>query len=244
MPASGDDHRDAVGPARRPRPARRAVRPRGDRPFGPVDPSPPPRRASPLCRSRRRPDVAGQLAAERGPDPTRETRSRGGPDRDGAPVRGGPGRARRAGGHARPARRSRRARRPVLLDPDGASGGPRRGRRLARRPVRVRARPGRRAVPRRRRRGVAGPPRRRSGSVRGGCRRRPVGRPARELPAVRRAALRLLRPVCRARLASPASARPTRSSRSASACSARRIRSWPRAPDARPGGRAGQPVSA
>ena len=64
-PSSGDDHRDPVGPARRPRPARRAVRPRGDRPVGSVDPPPAPRRASALRRSRRGPDVAGQLGAER-----------------------------------------------------------------------------------------------------------------------------------------------------------------------------------
>ena len=103
--------------------------------------------------------------------------------------------------------------------------------------------PGRGAVPRRRCRGVAGPPRRRSGSIRGGCRPRPVGGPAGELPAVRRAPLRLFRPVCRARAASPASGRRTRSSRSASACSARRMRSSPSRADARPGGRTGQPVS-
>ena len=229
-PASGDDQRDPVGAARRPRPARRAVRPRRHRPIRVGRPTSAASRstsATPAAASTRTSLASSVLSG--GPDPRGETRPPRRPDRDRAPVRGRPRRTRRAGRHAVPARRSRRLADRYCWTPmaraeargvDGA---------WLDAPVRVRARARRGPVPRRRCRGVAGPPRRRAGSVRGGPRRRPVGGPARELPAVRRASLRLFRPLCRTRRLHPHPCRRTRSRRSASACSARPMRSWPRA---------------
>ena len=91
--------------------------------------------------------------------------------------------------------RPRRHRRPVLLDADGPSRGARRGPRLARRAVLVRAATRRGPLPRRGRGGEPGSPRGRPRPVRGRSRPRAVGGPARELSPVRGAAVRLLRPL-------------------------------------------------
>ena len=68
---------------------------------------------------------------------------------------------------------------------------------------------------------------RRPGSVRSGPRSRAVGGPARELPPVPGAAVRLLRPLRGRRRLHPHRMPPARSSRSASGSCARPMRSWP-----------------